>query len=80
METLLMKHEQSLTTLHSKCKSQFGENHEKNNNYINNLYNASFIEYCFYDQDGNVVDISSIELDGNFYGLDNVTVGAIKEN
>ncbi|MBR2461856.1 MAG: hypothetical protein IKB33_01860 [Spirochaetaceae bacterium] len=37
--------------------------------------------YCFYDKDGNVVDVSTIQTDVHgWYNLYNVTVGAIKEN
>ena len=37
--------------------------------------------YCFYDKDGNVVDVSTIQTDEyGWYNLYNVTVGAIKEN
>ena len=37
--------------------------------------------YCFYDKDGNAVDVSTIQTDEyGWYNLYNVTVGAIKEN
>ncbi len=37
--------------------------------------------YCFYDEDGNVVDISTIQTDEyGWYILYNVTVGAIQQN
>lgn len=37
--------------------------------------------YCFYDKEGNVVDVSTIQTDKyGWYNLYNVTVGAIKEN
>ena len=31
--------------------------------------------YCFYDENGNEVDISKVEVDGSYYRLYNVTVG-----
>ncbi len=34
--------------------------------------------YCFYDEDGNEVDISNVELIGNYYEIEDVTVGAIQ--
>lgn len=34
--------------------------------------------YCYYDEDGNVVDIDSISADGYWYKINNVTVAPIK--
>ncbi len=34
--------------------------------------------YCFYDEEGNVVDVSTIEIVNGYYHLYNVTVGEIK--
>ncbi len=36
--------------------------------------------YCFYDSDGNEVDISKIGFNGGCYYLEDVTVGEIKQN
>ena len=34
--------------------------------------------YCYYDEDGNVIDIDSISADGYWYEINNVTVAPIK--
>ncbi len=63
-------------------KAVSGGSFEKIGVYKNFGTFADILEdgYCFYDSDGNVVDISNVELDGYYYYLYNVTVGAKQSN
>ena len=36
------------------------------------------VGYCFYDESGNEIDLSTVELDGVYYRLNNVTVGCVE--